>query len=115
MTDYAAILKFAYPRAQWIMRGFEYSGLEWKDSTPKPTQVELDGLWPLVRNRQEWQSVRAQRDRLLSESDWTRMDDAPLTVEQRDTWADYRQALRDVPQEFASPDDVVWPEQPGGF
>ena len=49
MIDYTAILILNYPGAQWALYGEEYSGLEWYDSTPKPTQAELDALWgPLL-------------------------------------------------------------------
>jgi hypothetical protein len=59
-----------------------------------------------------WDDIRLQRDSLLGASDWTQVADAPLTAADRQAWADYRQALRDVPQDFDSPDDVVWPEAP---
>ena len=44
--------------------------------------------------------IRVTRDRLLSESDWAMMPDAPTDKE---AWSAYRQALRDFP---ASPDHV---------
>ena len=44
-------------------------------------------------------ALRAERDRLLRESDWTQLPDAPLTAAERAEWAAYRQALRDLPQE----------------
>ena len=52
MIDYIAILSLNYIGSQWSMDGSEYSGLEWYDSTPKPTQEELDALWgPLLAER----------------------------------------------------------------
>jgi hypothetical protein len=45
--------------------------------------------------------VRAQRDRLLADSDWTQILDAPVD---RTAWATYRQALRDLPQAEGFPD-----------
>jgi len=33
----------------------------------------------------------------LRECDWTQFADSPLTVEQKQAWATYRQALRDLP------------------
>lgn len=56
--------------------------------------------------------VRAQRNSLLSLSDWTQLADAPLTTEQKQAWAEYRQALRDVPEQAGFPDAVVWPSAP---
>jgi len=31
----------------------------------------------------------------------------------KEAWATYRQTLRDIPQTFASPADVIWPTAPG--
>ena len=42
MTDYAFTLSKYYPEAVWSMDGDEYSGLNWRDESPKPTQEELD-------------------------------------------------------------------------
>lgn len=56
--------------------------------------------------------MRRIRNRLLTESDWTQMPDAPLDDETRAAWAVYRQALRDIPQTTDEPDDVIWPAQP---
>lgn len=52
--------------------------------------------------------VRAQRDRLLSDSDWTQVLDAPVD---RTAWATYRQALRDLPNAEGFP-DVEFPHNP---
>lgn len=56
-----------------------------------------------------WDDIRSERDRLLAASDWTQVADAPVDTA---AWAVYRQALRDVPQNFATPDEVVWPTAP---
>jgi hypothetical protein len=55
------------------------------------------------------QRVRKKRDLLLQQSDWTQLIDAPVD---REAWADYRQALRDLPQQEGFPREVVWPEVP---
>ena len=56
-----------------------------------------------------WEETRNERDRLLSACDWTQMPDSPLSETDRDAWAAYRQALRDIPNGFATPAQVVWP------
>jgi len=112
MTDYAAVLTVLYPGAEWTLDGDDYSGLTWYSDSEMPSQADLDAAWPAVRDDLAWGQVRAERDRLLAASDWTQVADAPLTADEREAWADYRQALRDVPQDFDSPDDVVWPETP---
>ena len=60
----------------------------------------------------KWGAIRSYRQRLLSESDWTQLPDTPFTLEERQAWANYRQALRDLPEDFGDPDNVDFPEQP---
>ena len=57
-----------------------------------------------------WEQVRATRDLALIDSDWRALKD--LTMSQ--AWKDYRQALRDLPQDHASANDAAdnWPEPP---
>ena len=40
---------------------------------------------------------RFERNKLLLETDWTQITDSPLTSEKKTEWANYRQALRDLP------------------
>lgn len=54
-------------------------------------------------------SVRAERAQKLADCDWTQVADAPVD---KQAWATYRQALRDVPAQAGFPWDVQWPEQP---
>lgn len=109
MTDYAAVLTRNYPGASWSLSGDDYSGLVWHDDTQQPSQAQLDAAWPDVRDALAWDVVRAERDRLLAASDWTQVADAPVDAA---VWAAYRQALRDVPQDYPTPDAVVWPTPP---
>lgn len=41
--------------------------------------------------------LRKIRNGLLKECDWTQFADSPLTQEQKQAWATYRQQLRDLP------------------
>ena len=74
---------------------------EWYKSK---AQVEAE------RQEGEAQRVRHERHRLLSESDYAVLPDAP--VANVDEWKRYRQSLRDVPQQSGFPLDVTWPEKP---
>ena len=58
-----------------------------------------------------WDSIRATRDQILSDTDWTMTTGASVDQAQ---WAAYRQNIRDIPQTYSdkTPDDVVWPTQP---
>lgn len=56
--------------------------------------------------------VKKKRDFLLYESDWTQIPNNPLTNEQQQAWAVYRQELRDIPQQAGYPFNVDWPIAP---
>jgi hypothetical protein len=61
MIDYTAILSANYAGAQWTLAGDTYEGLTWLDSTPKPTQAELDAQWPTVDYNNQVAQVEATR------------------------------------------------------
>lgn len=56
--------------------------------------------------------IRDKRSRLLAESDWTQVNDSPLSNEKKTEWSTYRQALRDITTQSGFPTDIVWPIQP---
>lgn len=59
--------------------------------------------------------VKAKRNELLNQCDWTQTVDAPLTDAQKFAWAEYRQQLRDLPATITTLEDInnlVWPTQP---
>jgi hypothetical protein len=56
--------------------------------------------------------IRAERDKRLVETDWLVIRAAETGEAISQEWADYRQALRDVPQQEGFPQSVTWPEQP---
>jgi hypothetical protein len=53
-------------------------------------------------------NVRRDRDRRLAETDFHALSDSTLATNMKT----YRQALRDVPEDNADPDDISWPEKP---
>lgn len=53
--------------------------------------------------------IRVKRNVLLSDSDWTQLQDSQLSDEQRQIWQNYRQLLRDIPQQINFPKQVTWP------
>ena len=70
------------------------------------TQAEIDG-----DILQASGMVREKRNRMLSESDWTQVSDAPVD---QSAWAAYRQSLRDITDHAGFPylDDSDWPVAP---
>lgn len=60
-----------------------------------------------------WERIRIERNRLLSECDWTMAADSPEDLNYRE-WEMYRQRLRDIPSFYQHPKDVIWPISPEG-
>lgn len=53
----------------------------------------------------QWAAIRAERNALLAQCDWTQLPDAPVDAA---AWVVYRQALRDITTQ-ADPFNVIWP------
>ena len=95
------------PNGEYTWTGTDYSGLVGSD---KPTEAEIDARVALNASNEPMRQLRWKRDGLLFGSDWTQAADAPVDKE---AWATYRQALRDLPANTEDPDNPVWPTQPG--
>jgi hypothetical protein len=54
-------------------------------------------------------NIREKRNDLLSASDWTQLSDASVD---KTSWAQYRQALRDLPGQSGFPYLINWPVSP---
>ena len=61
---------------------------------------------------EEWTRIRAERDSLLTETDWMTFADSPALS---DDWKTYRQTLRDLPNAQKAKttyDSITWPTKP---
>jgi hypothetical protein len=56
-----------------------------------------------------WERLRMRRDQLLAECDWRVVADAPWD---QAPWVEYREALRDLPDNTTDPRKAVWPVAP---
>ena len=106
------------PKALWTLRGKEYSGLEWQDSSQtKPTETEVNRKISELDNAEPMRLLRLERDKRIANTDWRASSDLTLA----DAWKTYRQALRDLPasatpklNSFYELDltSVTWPTEP---
>ena len=106
------------PKAQWVLRGDDYTGLEWLDSSQtKPTETEVNSKISELDNAESMRLLRIERDTRIAKTDWRASSDLTLA----DAWKTYRQALRDLPAS-ATPKlnsdyeldltSVTWPTEP---
>ena len=87
---------------------FELTGQELED------WKEVDRLATETASEKKAAEHRFTRDTLLSQTDWTQMNDSPLSNEDKTAWATYRQELRDISDLDAWPNiaDDDWPLKP---
>ena len=79
--------------------------LMWDEETEKIIEnVEF-------RKRKELENIRSRRNKLLEESDWTSLRSLD-TGEVDQQWVDYRNALRDLPQNYVLGEELEWPRNP---
>lgn len=95
---------------------YDSSRSSWASRQPPPSKFHMwqAKLW-VFQEEEFWLSVRADRNRLLSASDWTQLPDAPLTQTQKDAWGVYREDLRDIPSTNTNvelAEDIIWPTPP---
>lgn len=67
-------------------------------------RINEDGMF-------ESDHLRTLRNTLLEQSDFTQLEDFPGD---KAAWAEYRQQLRDLPQQYDNVEDVVLPVDPTG-
>jgi len=117
--DIVSALQNLTPGAEWVIRGGEYSGLEWIDGHgyDKPTAAEITAKIAELEAEEPMRLLRVERDRRIASTDWRASSDLTLSSE----WSEYRQALRDLPS-TATPtlnemgdldlSSVTWPTEP---
>jgi hypothetical protein len=78
------------------------------------TKAEHEAAYQATLDAKTAETNRKTRNDLLTDSDWTQMNDSPLTNEQKTAWATYRQELRDISDLDAWPnlEDADWPVAP---
>ena len=66
-------------------------------------------MFPDATDSQKWEQIKLWRNAELAQTDWTQLPDAPTD---KAAWAEYRQALRDLPAKVVLADKVKFPEKP---
>ena len=110
------------PGAEWTLRGDTYADLEWSDKIQtQPTEDELNAKIAELEVAEPFRLLRIERNKLISETDWTQLKDISLDSIREKNWKEYRQALRDLPNGSTPKLDsrgqldmssVTWPDKP---
>jgi len=113
---------------EWVLRGEPTTEAEFNQMFRKVTSADSNGTaiessassdfgvtWSQVSakktelvNAEPMRLLRAERNRLIAETDWWASSDLTMTSAQ----TKYRQDLRDITKSATSLDDVTWPTKP---
>ena len=113
---------------EWVLRGEPTTEAEFGEMFRKVTGADSNGSAIESSNPDDWGTtwsavnakaaelaaaepmklLRAERNRLIAETDWWASSDLTMTAAQ----TAYRQALRDITDSATSLDDVTWPTKP---
>ncbi len=84
--------------------------LEWNiTDKAKPTNDELDSIKIFINPSLE-RAERLRRDRLIAETDWTQVEDSPLSLADKEKYKEYRKMLRDISKQEGFPSNIIWPK-----
>ena len=117
--DIPAALQALKPGAEWVLRGSEWSGLEWLDSKQAaPTEKEVTDKIAEMDAAEGMRLLRVERDAKLTALDWEVVKAYSNGVAVDSKLKTYMQALRDLPAS-AKPktddagdliaDSITWP------
>ena len=115
--DIPTALTSLKPGAEWTLRGTDYSGLEWLDSSQiQPTETEVNSKISELDSAEAMRLLRIERDTRIAKTDWRASSDLTLAT----AWKTYRQALRDITTQTPKLGSdyeldltsVTWPTEP---
>ena len=101
------------PDGQQRPGGYSYTTYEARMALPDGAPDSAPDAWAAVIKRADYDAaaaeIRAERDKRIAATDWTVLGDAKTA---KADWREYRQALRDVPEQAGFPYAVQWPTRP---
>jgi len=105
------------PNAEVTVRGDDINTceIEWHNGTTPIPIADIQAQLPIVEFDMAMEDLRAKRNKLLADSDYTVLQDSTYTDAQVAEWVIYRQALRDITNGLTTADavnSVVFPTKP---
>lgn len=101
---------------EWYSVGSSVEGKVYKlTSTGKATAMsstQFETYMSGLAKESTLSFVRRERDRLLTESDWTQLPSSNLSDSKKAEWESYRQTLRDLPANIGENLEFAFPEPP---
>ena len=121
IIDAGIVLQEICPHGEWDIKNNDYDTLIWSEnnSVSKPTKEEYTNKLAELEALEPMRLLRIERNQKLAETDWITLKAYSQKQDVSEDWANYMQALRDLPA-TADPQldskgnliNVTWPEVP---
>ena len=108
-------IKKINPLAEFTINADDINQITWLNNTPPIPKEQILAIIPQVELDMAMQDLRAKRNKLLADTDYTVLQDSTFTDAQVAEWVVYRQALRDITNGLTTKDEVeavVFPTKP---
>ncbi len=115
----AKLMEAVATPAEYSADGIEISAKSYPDAATIYEEVDIDEVdlrahkWLTSRyDTEEWATLRAERDRLLANSDWVVVKAQEAGEDVPAAWVNYRSLLRGLPAATSDPANPTWPTAP---
>ena len=98
MTDIVRAIYAIVPKASFNTSGGK---IYWYDERPQPTEEEIQAKITELQAAEPLRLLRIERNQILQQSDWEVQRNTERNITDSNL-IDYRNALRDLPQEIAN-------------
>ena len=111
MSHIIKAIKKINPNAEVSVNAEDINQITWHNGTPPIPKEQILAIIPQVELDMAMETLRAKRNKLLSDTDYLALSDNTMTEEVRT----YRQALRDITEGLTTKEQVeavVFPTKP---
>jgi hypothetical protein len=103
------------PTAEFSINADDINQITWHNGTTPISKADIQAQFPIVELDMAMETLRAKRNKLLADTDYTVLQDSTFTDAQVAEWVVYRQALRDITNGITTKEQIegiIWPTKP---
>jgi len=103
------------PTAQVSVDADDINQITWLNGTPPIPKEQILAIIPQVELDMAMETLRAKRNKLLADTDYTQLPDVGFNAAERNAYMIYRQALRDITNNIETAEQaksIVFPPKP---
>jgi len=103
------------PSAKASVLDDDINQITWLEGTTPISKADIQAQLPIVELDMAMETLRAKRNKLLADTDYTQLPDVGFNAAERNAYMIYRQALRDMTNNIETAEQaksIVFPSKP---